>query len=203
VAGFARWDAVMTVKLRQITAGSTNNPGAAQVDTTLVFKSNAANAGSVNFSLFNHVNLDVIGSNVNAGPDDTHKVLLTDASGTRVKVVDTTGPHYGEILALGAQRYEFNTGAVLRPKLGIQSGTAAFSNLANPAGTAVADYFPGGSTEGAAAFQWTRSLAPGESWTLNTSFTVNAPVPEPGTYALMGLGLAAIGLARRRQRRSV
>lgn len=203
-AGVARWDAVMTVKLRQISAGSANNPGAAQVDTTLVFKSNANNGGNVNFSLYNLVNLDIFGSNINPGPDDTHRVLKTDAAGTRVKVFDSSGPHYGEIIALGAQRYEFNTGINLRTKLGMgSSGTAAFSNLATPAGTAVADYFPGGTAEGAAAFQWTRSLAPGESMTLSSSFTVNAPVPEPGTYALMGLGLAAIVLAtRRRQRRA-
>jgi PEP-CTERM motif len=196
-SGVARFDAVMTVKLSQIAPGSANNPGAAQVDTTLTFTSNANNAGSVNYSLVHHVNMDIIGSNVNAGPDDTHRVL--DSSGILVRAFDSTGPHYSEMLAVGAQRYEFNTGTNLRAKLGITSGAAGFANLTNLAGTSVPDYFPGGTAEGAAAFQWTRTLAPGESMTLSTSFTVNAPIPEPGTCALLALGLAALGVAVRRR----
>lgn len=196
-SGVARWDAVMTVKLSQITPGSTNNPGAAQVDTSLVFKANANNAGNVNFTVFHHLNMDIIGSNVNASPDDTHRVL--DPMAITARAFDSTGPHYSEMVAVGAQRYEFNTGSALRTKLGITSGTGS-GNLSVPAGTAVPDYFPGGTAEGAAAFQWTRLLAPGESMTLDTSFTVNAPIPEPGTYSLMALGLAAVGMLVRRRK---
>ena len=197
-AGVARWDAVMTVKLRQIAPGSANNPGAAQVDTSLTFKSNANNAGNVTFNVFHHLNMDIIGTNVNAGPDDTHRVLNSTAITARA--FDSTGPHYSEMVAVGAQRYEFNTGAVLRPRLGYGSNGTGTGNLSTLAGTSVPDYFPGGTAEGSAAFQWTRMLAPGESMNISTSFTVNAPIPEPSTYALMALGLAAVGAVARRRR---
>lgn len=36
----------------------------------------------------------------------------------------------------------------------------------------------------------------------NTSFTVNAPIPEPATLTLFGLGLAGTAAARRRQKKS-
>jgi PEP-CTERM motif len=198
-AGFARWDAVMTVKLTQLAPGSANNPGAAIVNTSLSFKSNASNGGNIAFTLYNHVNMDILGTNVNAGPGDIQTVLDNDQ--VRVKSFDPTGPHYSEILAVGAQRYEFNSGTNLRSKLGITSGSAGFASLATAAGVTAPDYNPGGTTEGSVAFQWGRTLAPGQTWELSSAFTVNAPVPEPGSYALMALGLAAIGIATRRRRR--
>ena len=41
---------------------------------------------------------------------------------------------------------------------------------------------------------------PNTSWHL--AARVSPPIPEPGTYALMGLGLGAVGLATRRRRPS-
>lgn len=196
VSGFARFDAVMTVKLTQIAPGATNVPGAAIVTTNLNFRSNAANAGSIPFTVFHHLNLDIFGTNVNGGPDDVVSVL--DSSEIRARIFDSTSAtYYGEMQALGAQRYEFNTGTNLRSKLGLTSGSAAFQNLTTLAGTSVA---PFSSTDGSAAFQWGQTLAPGQSFAIQTSFTVNAPVPEPGTGALLALGLAAVaGAARRRK----
>ncbi len=40
--------------------------------------------------------------------------------------------------------------------------------------------------------------APGEIWTYNLTATTSS-VPEPGTLALLGIGLAAMGLSRRRK----
>ena len=198
VAGFARFDAVMTVKLTQIAPGATNVPGAAKVTTNLNFKSSAANSAAVPFTVFHHLNLDIFGTNVNAGPDDVYAVL--DSSEIRLRATDSTSAaYYAELQAVGAQRYELNTGSNLRTKLGLTTGTAGFQNLSTLAGTSVANF---SSTDGSAAFQWGQSLAPGQSMDIQTSFTVNAPVPEPATYGLLALGLAAVlGAARRRRAR--
>lgn len=197
-AGVARFDAVLTMKLTELAPGGANNPGSAIVTSTMSFKSNASNAGNVAFSLFHHVNLDIFGTNVNGAPDDVYTVL--DASAVRIRASDgTSATHSGEVQAAGAAFYEFNNGSVLRSKLGITSGTAALANLPVAAGVSAT---PFAGTDGAVAFQWNRTLAPGEVYEITTAFTVNAAVPEPGTWGLMALGLAAVGaVARRRSRR--
>lgn len=197
-AGVARFDAVMTVKLTQIAPGAANTPGAALITTNLNFKASAANAASVPFSVFHHLNLDIFGTNVNGGPDDIYAVL--DSNEIRIRAFDSTSAaHYAEMQALGAQRYELNTGTNLRTKLGLTSGSAAFQNLSTLAGTSVANF---SSTDGSAAFQWSQTLAPGQSMDIQTSFTINAPVPEPATWGLLALGLAAVvGAARCRRTR--
>lgn len=197
-AGVARFDAVMTMKLTQLAPGATNVPGAAIVTTNLNFKANAGNAAAVPFTIYHHVNLDIFGTNVNAAPDDVYAVL--DSNEIRLRAFDSTSAaYYGEMQALGAQRYELNTGTNLRTKLGIATGTAGFQNLSTLAGTSVANF---ASTDGSAAFQWGQSLAPGQSIDIQTSFTVNAPVPEPTTFTLLALGLlAVVGLARRSAQR--
>jgi len=195
-AGVARFDAVMTVKLTQIAPGAANTPGAAIVTTNLNFRAHTGNAAVVPFAVYHHLNMDIFGTNVNAGPDDVYSVLASNE--IRIRASDTTSAlHYSEMQALGAQRYELNTGSNLRTKLGIATGTAGFQNLSTLAGTAVANF---ASSDGAVAFQWGQSLAPGQSMDIQTSFTVNTPVPEPASLAMFGLGLAALaGVVRRRR----
>jgi hypothetical protein len=194
-AGFARWDAVLTVTLTQIAPGPGGNvPGQARVDSQLVFTSNAGNAGTIAFNLFHELDLDIIGTNVNAGPGDTYSVL--DAGGVLVRAADLTGSNFAEAVGAGATRYELNTGSALRTKLGSTSGTGS-GNLSTLAGTTASNW---ASTDGAVAFQWQPTLAPGQSVLVNTSFTINTPVPEPGTWALLLAGLAVVGrLASRRR----
>jgi PEP-CTERM motif len=194
--GFARWNAVLTVTLTEIapTPGS-NVPGQARVDSQLLFTSNASNAGAIAFNLFHELDLDIIGTNVNPGPGDTYSVL--DANGVIVRAADLTGSNFAEAVAGGAARYEFNTGSALRTKLGSTSGSGS-GNLTTLAGTTAANW---ASTDGAVAFQWQPTLSPGQSVLVNTSFTINTPVPEPGTWAMLLAGLAVVGRVAARQRR--
>jgi MYXO-CTERM domain-containing protein len=197
-AGFARWDAVMTIKLVQIspTPGS-NLPGQAFVDTQLSFKSNASNTGNVTFTVFNLQDFDILGTNANAGPGDTYTVL--NANGVRLKALDPTKTFFAESQGWGATRYEFNTGTNLRNKLGFDSDqTAALSSLTTLAGTTAANLV---NQDGALAYQWTQTLAPGQSMNIHTAFSINAPVPEASTTATMALGLLGLAALRLRRRR--
>lgn len=51
----------------------------------------------------------------------------------------------------------------------------------------------------ATSINWVGSYAPGQASFVDASQSATVSVPEPGTLALLGIGLAAIGLARRRR----
>ncbi len=198
--GFARWNATLTIVLTEIApTGSSTQPGQARVDSLLSFTSNAANTGSIAFSIFNDIDLDIIGTAAGNALNDTYHVLdASAATGIKGTAFDSTGSNYAEFIGIGAARYEFNTGTALRTKLGYTSGTGSGS-LATAAGTSVADW---ASTDGAVAFQWTPTLAPGQSILIGSSFTINTPlaaVPEPAGWALMMAGVALLGGRLRRR----
>jgi hypothetical protein len=192
-SGTARWNATLTITLTELlpTPGG-SVPGQARVDAALSFTSNAANTGNVTFNVFNDVDLDIIGTATGNAAGDTYRVLdASVATGIAGRAFDGSGSNFAEFSGAGAQRYEFATGSSLRTKLGYASGTGTGS-LATAAGTTAADW---ASTDGAVAFQWTKTLAPGQTMSLNSSFTINAPVavvPEPAAWALMLVGLLAL-----------
>lgn len=189
--GFARWNATLVVTLTEIapTPGG-SVPGAARVDSQLSFTAASANAGSIAYNIFHDIDLDIAGAG-----SDTYRVL--DNSAVLGRVTDTASTTYGEFIGVGATRYEFNTGSALRTRVGATSGGTGTGNLATLAGSSAADW---ASTDGAVAFQWARTLAPGENTVIQSSFTINSPVPEPGSTLLM-LGGGALLLAVRRRRR--
>lgn len=84
----------------------------------------------------------------------------------------------------------------------IQSGTTYLQFTGTPfsgtAGTMASDLV---NADGAVAYQWTQSLAPGQGMDLRSSFAVNLPVPEPGTPLLLTGGLLALATWRRRAAR--
>ncbi len=192
---FARWNATMTITLTEIAPSpGGNQPGAARVDTALTFSANAANAGNIAFNVFTDLDLDLIGSGVSNLSGDTYRVL--DASRIYGRAFDASGPNFAEFIGAGAARYEFNTGSALRSKLGFGSSGTGSGSLSTLAGTAVADW---ASTDGAVAFQWTQTLAAGQSFAIATSYAINSPVPEPSSVVLM-LGGALLLAAKRRRR---
>ncbi len=189
-AGFARWNATLVVTLTEIapTPGG-SVPGAARVDSQLTFTAAAANAGAIAYNVFHDLDFDIAGAG-----SDTFRVLNNTA--VQGRATDAVSSTYAEFVGGGATRYEFNTGAALRTKLGATSGGAGTGNLTTLAGTSASDW---ASTDGAVAFQWARTLAPGESAVINSSFTINSPVPEPASLLLM-LGGGALLLGARRRR---
>lgn len=62
--------------------------------------------------------------------------------------------------------------------------------------------FAGGTGSTSGRFTWTYTLAAGQAayYTLSGNALAVAAIPEPGTYALMALGLAGIGVMARRRR---
>ncbi|MFN9745406.1 MAG: PEP-CTERM sorting domain-containing protein [Betaproteobacteria bacterium] len=191
-SGFARWNATLVVTLTEIapTPGG-SVPGSARVDSRLTFTAAAANAGNVAYNIFHDIDLDIAGAGT-----DTYRVL--DNAAVLGRATDGTSSTYGEFVGAGATRYEFNTGSALRTRVGATSGGTGTGNLATSAGASAADW---ASTDGAVAFQWSRTLAPGESTVIQSSFTINSPVPEPASAVLM-LGGGALLLAARRRRQA-
>ncbi len=189
-AGFARWNATLVVTLTEIapTPGG-SVPGAARVDSQLTFTAAAANAGAIAYNVFHDMDFDIAGAG-----GDTFRVL--DSSAVLGRATDASSSTFAEFVGGGATRYEFNTGSALRSKLGAVSAGTGSGNLSTLAGTAASDW---ASTDGAVAYQWARTLAPGESSVINSSFTINSPVPEPASLLLM-LGGGALLLGARRRR---
>ncbi|HRK31002.1 MAG TPA: PEP-CTERM sorting domain-containing protein [Tepidisphaeraceae bacterium] len=172
-AGQSRYDAVTTIRL---TDGAL--PGAARLDSTLVFTASQGNAGPVTYQLFHIVDNDFNGSLNN------DQFNVTDTTAVRGTVVDTllTAPAvFGEFEGLGASRYEVSGSSTIRSR--INGGIVDLNNSASFLG------------DGGYGFQWTVTLAPGESYTARSSY--NLVVPEPATAGLL-ITLAPAFLRRRR-----
>jgi PEP-CTERM motif len=203
-ASFARFNATMKVEVVEISPGVvTGVPGSARVNTTLTFTAAANNAAPVSYNLFHLLDLDVgTSADISKSPGDTYKVTAANTGFITGRVTDAnyaTKP-YAEFQANEASRYEFNTGTALRSKIGDATGSSANANLSTLASVTASDW---SSTDGAVAFQWAKTLAPGQSMTITTAYTISAPVPEPATYGLMALGGLFVGaVARRRAQRN-
>jgi hypothetical protein len=171
VAGFERFNAQFRVKITQTGAA------AARVDTKLTF-SNASTATRT-FQIFNLVDLDLqtaAGDGIAMEPGSSNQIAkYTDSSGT-------VGYHAG----YASNAYNIGPASSVQSQIGTGSGNLSSTTLA------------GASTDKGSAFQWTVTLAAGQSIDIYSSFSINTlPVPTPGSLALLGMG----GLVAARRRR--
>lgn len=150
--GFERFNAALDLWL---TDGSQPNQGA--IEQRMVFQADTLNTGTVTYQLFLLLDADLGGT---IG-DDTASVA--DTSLVRLQQTDGSGPASFDSYGLGATRYEVNTGWNLRQKL-----NAGIANDLNKLAFPV-------SGDAAVAYQWSLTLAPGESRVISVKFALSAP----------------------------
>ena len=133
----------------------------------------------INLRLFQYDDFDVSGS---AGGDTATRMNSSTIDQTDMNFVETTGatpiPEFSEMGPFSALRTNI-------------TGTAGY-NLNTAAGSGIGESQSGNMTFG---YQWNRNLGAGDSFVLSTSKV--AAIPEPATFAVLGLG--ALALLRRRR----
>jgi hypothetical protein len=155
-AGQERFDAKLIVRLLD-----GPSPHQVRVEHTLEFKSHSDTTQT--FQVFNLVDMDIEATPTN------DSVLIADAARVLARHRDTATNAISEIVGTGASRFEVGTGASLRNKL--NSGSANLSNAVGPVNGDVG-----------AAFQWTLTLAPGETRIIRGGFTINMNGPCPADF---------------------
>lgn len=170
-AGIERFNADFTIRLVDGV-----NPGESRVVSELKFTN--INSIPISYQIFNLVDLDLSGT---PGDDITTISVPADA---RARFTEGGSGNFGEVLGVDADAYQVGAGSTLRTLLG--SGAGNLNNSAGP--------FNG---DGAAAFQWSLTLQPGETATIYAGFALNqTAIPEPASAAL--LAVAALCAVRRR-----
>jgi hypothetical protein len=150
VAGAERFDATIQTKLSD--AATANK---SRVVGTCQFK-NHANT-TITYQVFVLVDLDLAGGGANPGTDDS---ITLDTVTSNALQTESSSANFANIQAVAPTRWQVGTGSALRTLLGSGAG-----NLTNAVGPVNGD--------GAVAFQWTLTLAPGEQTTLTVGFAIN------------------------------
>lgn len=171
--GQARFDSSVTM---QIVDGAA--PGAATILSTLNVTAATSNTGPVTYQFFHVNDVDFNGTASN----DVYNI--TNPLGVDGTVIDSalSSPAVSGLYnGAGASLFQLGASSTMR---GIING----SSIANLNGTST---FSG---DGAYGFQWTVTLAPGESASFTTSFTT---IPAPSAIGLLALGAPAAFRRRR------
>ncbi len=165
LAGVERFNAQLTATLTQGLA-----PGQAIVDQVMVFQAHPDNTATRTYQVFVCVDEDLGG----VGTTNVATKQVADAS--QVRVYQDTGTvlgqpsNFGYIIAEACNRFEVNSGVFFRQKL--YSGAYDLIGSTTYTGDA------------STAFQWSLTLAPGESRTLHSKFSVNVDLTAaPPCYA--------------------
>lgn len=170
--GTERWNAQFRVTIEGLGTNS------ARVNTVLTFSAAANNSGTRTYQLFNLVDFDLNATAVN-------DAVAYNSGLSAFRYTEAANGNYAEHAGYGATQVQTSSGSSLRTLLNSGSG-----NLNGTQNAAAAD--------NASAFQWTLTLAPGETRTIYASFAINAAtVPAPGALALIGLGGLVAGRRRR------
>jgi hypothetical protein len=168
-SGVERFNANMVLKLYD---GALAN----QVQVTCDMTITNPNAGTVTYQFFNITDLDLNSTATN------DIVQITNTNAVRGTYTESGSANYAETLGIGAAMYQAGSASTIR---GYFNGGAL--NLNNSVGPYTGD--------GAIAHQWTVTLAPGQSTTLRSGFSINAAaIPEPASLAMFAL----LALLRRR-----
>ncbi|MFN9992757.1 MAG: GC-type dockerin domain-anchored protein [Phycisphaerales bacterium] len=151
-SGQERFDAVITSELSD---GTTTNQS--RVTTSCRAKSRATT--TLTYQFFLVVDLDLAGGAGNPATDDVQTIAFNGAD-VNVLQSETSSINFANIAARSPTRYQIGSGSAIRSLLG--SGQGNLNNLTAP--------FTG---DGAVAFQFTRTLQPGEEVTLSAAFAIN------------------------------
>jgi hypothetical protein len=174
-SGATRFTATWTITLQDGAA-----PGTATVLHSVTVTNPETATAPLNLSLFHYLDYELGGlGNLNTATGDLNGMTITDGSvqGTYTPITQATA---------------FEAAALF-------SAPAIDTKLLDGAAT---DLNGGGlpitsGDDWTGAYQWNRSLAPGESTTIQFEMAVS-PVPEPGpVFALVACGLGLVGLVRR------
>ncbi len=150
LAGVERFDAVITIRL-------TDGPAPNQVRLNHEVRFKNINPVTVTYQLFNIIDMDLSGTVL----DDATQ--MTSIPNRTARFTEGLSANYIEAQGENATAYEVNSGTNLRAHL--NGGAFNLTNLNGP--------YTG---DGAVAFQWSLTLAPGQEVVLKGGFAVNMTV---------------------------